>query len=93
MYDMEPVLDCKPKSNDKRRKSTMRFLIKWKGYGHEHNTWEPYNNVKGSSVFQEWWDKVVAQATQGMATPKADKGTKRKETSELRPFSKRLRTK
>ena len=49
MYDIESVLDYKPKPTDKRRKSTMRFRFKREGYGHEHNTWEPYNNVKSQS--------------------------------------------
>ena len=93
MYDIESVLDYKPKSTDKRRKSTMRSLIKWEGYGHEHNTWEPYNNVKGSSVFLEWWDRVVAQTTKGLATPKAGKGTKRRQDSSQHPHAQQSQVK
>ena len=50
-YEMEQVL-----SYDGRRK---KFLVKWLGYGHENNTWEPEKNLKNSSkLVQEYWDLV-----------------------------------
>ena len=38
LYEIEQVLDY-----DAERK---RYLIKWKDYGHEHNTFEPERNLK-----------------------------------------------
>jgi len=38
-YEVEEILDVA----EKRRKR--RWLMKWKGYGHEENTWEPKENL------------------------------------------------
>jgi hypothetical protein len=38
-YEVEEILDVAKK----RRK--LRWLVKWKGYGHEDNTWEPRENL------------------------------------------------
>ena len=38
-YEIEEILDKKfMKSNDDKRR--LYYLIKWKGYSLEHNTWE-----------------------------------------------------
>jgi hypothetical protein len=39
-YEVEAILDSR-----KRRKKTV-YLVKWLGYGHEENTWEPLSNLK-----------------------------------------------
>jgi hypothetical protein len=46
----------------KRGKRTVReFLIKWQGYGPEHNTWEPERNlVNCSEVLTEYWRTTAA---------------------------------
>ena len=38
-YEVEEILDSK------REKGGWEYLIKWKGYGPEHNTWEPRGNL------------------------------------------------
>lgn len=38
-YEVESILDHRLVGNGKRRKS--QFLVRWKGYGPEHNSWEP----------------------------------------------------
>lgn len=45
-YIVEKILDIK---FNKQRKKTIEnciFLIKWEGYSKNHNTWEPFSNVK-----------------------------------------------
>ena len=39
-YEVESILDTR-----KRRNKTF-YLVKWLGYGHEENTWEPLSNLK-----------------------------------------------
>ena len=58
-YDIDSVLAVRQSS--KRRRE---FLVKWLGYGPEHNTWEPEGNLTNcSEVLQAFWD------SQGSATP------------------------
>ena len=58
-YDIDSVLAVRQSS--KRRRE---FLVKWLGYGPEHNTWEPESNLTNcSEVLQAFWD------SQGSATP------------------------
>lgn len=38
-YEVEAILDCR------RRLGQVQFLIKWKGYGPENNSWEPDSNI------------------------------------------------
>jgi hypothetical protein len=43
-YEVEEVLNSRIYRNYRQD-----YLIKWKGYGHQDNTWEPLKNVKNSS--------------------------------------------
>jgi hypothetical protein len=46
----------------------MKFLVRWKGYGPEHNTWEPLRHLKNASeVLAEYYAKVGAQPQAKMA--------------------------
>lgn len=35
IYSVEKILECKVEKNQKL------YLVKWKNYGHNENTWEP----------------------------------------------------
>jgi hypothetical protein len=40
----------------KPAKTSMRYLISWKGYGPEHNTWEPAKNLTGcQELLDAYW--------------------------------------
>lgn len=41
-YEVEKILDCK------LYRGHPRFLVAWKGYGPEENTWEPVSNLKNA---------------------------------------------
>jgi hypothetical protein len=41
---------------------TRKFLVKWKGYGHAKNTFEPFDHVKDCLAFQQYWpNKLTAE--------------------------------
>ena len=42
-YEVEAILDTR-KTHGK--KGITQYLVKWKGYGHEDNTWEPLSHLK-----------------------------------------------
>ena len=53
-YEAERVLDHDPQRG--------KYLIKWTGYGHENNTWEPEKHLKGcSELVQDFWQTVEAR--------------------------------
>ena len=39
-YEVERILD-KRVTKHRRKSDAVEYLIKWLGYGHEHNSWEP----------------------------------------------------
>ena len=36
------------KTGSRKGKPTFKYLIKWEGYGAEHNSWEPESNLVGT---------------------------------------------
>ena len=55
-YEVESILSHR----DRRRgRNTVReFLVKWTGYGPEHNTWEPETQLTNCpDILQEYWDR------------------------------------
>jgi hypothetical protein len=54
----------------KKKIQELRYLVKWAGYGIEHNTWEPAANCQNCpDKVQQYWDSVAArqQAKQAQA--------------------------
>lgn len=54
-YEVETVLQHRELKRGKR--VSTQYLIKWKGYGHEHNTWEPEKNLSPLAL-KSYWDNV-----------------------------------
>ncbi|WOO78381.1 Chromo domain-containing protein 2 [Vanrija pseudolonga] len=51
-YEVQAVLDHKFK------KGKYEYLVAWKGYGPEHNTWEPQDNVEhAEDLVKSYWEK------------------------------------
>src|SRR5271156_4646747 len=40
------------------------YLIKWEGFGIEHNSWEPWNNVHAPELVMEFYQKHPGAARQ-----------------------------
>ncbi len=63
-YEIESVLAVREARHNKKQ-----FLVKWLGYGPEHNTWEPEANLTNcSEVLQTFWD-----AARSLKTPEPAK--------------------
>jgi hypothetical protein len=44
-FQVEAVLDYRERKVGGSRKTVPEYLVKWLGYSHEHNTWEPLANL------------------------------------------------
>lgn len=49
-FNVENIIKHKRESND-----TIRYLVKWQGYGNRHNTWEPSANfARGNAILRQY---------------------------------------
>merc|ERR1711890_113210 len=51
IYDIEEIVESRFKAGKKE------YLIKWKGYGPEENTWEVEENILSPEIIKEFEDK------------------------------------
>ena len=68
-FELQTILQHTPGKS--RGDSNIRYLISWKGYGPEYNTWEPEKLLKlhAKDALTEYWDEVAAvQAAQSEET-------------------------
>jgi transposase InsO family protein len=53
-YEVEEILGHRDVGTGKRTKR--QYLVKWQGYGHEHNSWEPLQNLGNcEEAIQRYW--------------------------------------
>ena len=64
-YEVDCILDHR--FSDRKREN-LWYLILWKGYGPEHNSWEPEGNVANApEVVGEYWQRIGRAAGIGAA--------------------------
>src|SRR5271155_5794900 len=51
-------------SDSKMVNRKLRYLIKWEGFGIEHNSWEPWNDVHAPELIMEFYRKHPSAARQ-----------------------------
>jgi chromodomain protein Y len=62
----------------KRGKQIREFLVKWLGYEHEHNTWEPEKHLTHcEDLLADYWANA-ATSPQGVREKQAELRKKRK---------------
>jgi hypothetical protein len=61
-YEVETIL--KYRTTGRKRPKTS-YLIQWKGYGPEHNSWEPEANVANArKKLAEYWKRYAEKQTE-----------------------------
>ena len=50
-YFIEKVLEHR---GNIKRLSSMEFLVKWRGYGLEHNSWEPWSALRNAEQLHDY---------------------------------------
>jgi len=59
-YNVESIVDKKKFGNE------WKYLIKWEGYSHDANTWEPRENLEGViELIEEFEEKLKKQQMKG----------------------------
>ena len=61
VYTVDRLLDHRTG----RRKNLKEFLVRWEGYGPEHDSWEPEANLLDPKLVQDYWDYVASRAQHG----------------------------
>ena len=63
-YEVEAILD--KRFRQYRRRKQAEYLIKWRGYGHEHNSWEPVGHLENcAELLQEFELRLRQQPLTG----------------------------
>ena len=61
-YEVERILDHRAVKRGKRNK--FDYLVRWLGYGPEHNTWEPESSLRNSQdLLTEYWKRLDVPAS------------------------------
>ena len=80
VYELEDIV------GDRKRRTAgsgicQEFLIKWRGYAPEHNTWEPEHNlINCEGALQEYWKKQQSELPPRRAKKSSSKGVQRPQT-------------
>ena len=60
----EPEWDVESIVDEKTTRRGVQYLVKWVGWPHESNTWEPLENLSGCpEVLQRWRERAAPPPT------------------------------
>ena len=54
LFEVEAIRKHRWTSGKNRTKKWLQFLVKWKGYDEDSNTWEPWENVAKVGILHEY---------------------------------------
>ncbi|KAF9342090.1 hypothetical protein BGX26_008392, partial [Mortierella sp. AD094] len=54
-YVIKKVLDHKAPTKEQKE---WYYLVRWKGYGPDHDSWEPYSNFFETKCIRDYWDNT-----------------------------------
>jgi transposase InsO family protein len=66
-FEVERLLDHRQVKRGRSKSLKKEFLVKWLGYGPEHNTWEPESNLTHCDEILTGYWKWVRESQQGVA--------------------------
>jgi hypothetical protein len=66
-FEVERILDHRQVKRGRNRTTRNEFLVKWLGYGPEHNTWEPESNLTNCGKILAGYWKWIRGSWQGVA--------------------------
>jgi hypothetical protein len=85
-FEVEAIL-----SHRFARGNKLEYLVRWKGYGHEHDTWEPEESCTNcADTLSDYWARVQSQAEKKPISKR--KSVKRKKQEEQSTPGPALRT-
>ena len=59
-YEVECIIDKRIKQAGRHK--VTQYLIKWTGYGHEHNSWEPAANLTHCNKMLQAYERMIEVA-------------------------------
>jgi hypothetical protein len=70
LWEVEAILDERSHSSSKRKgrgkpKLKSEYLVRWKGFGPEHDSWEPESGVKHLQALVDFKTRTIPQASRG----------------------------
>lgn len=57
----EPLWEVKDILDYRQRGNTTKYLVKWKGYGHEENIWKLATHFSDLALIQKYYQKNLLQ--------------------------------